>query len=396
MILANGGRSVNGAALKTVVLKGVVMKTVAMKAIVRTTAAMLAVSVLAIAGCTDRPPPVVGIAMGTEVEIPQAILPARQQRFNATVSGGRQVTLRIGRDTTEAAEALTWADTLVHIPGLIGVVGHESSRSALQAAPLYRERGVVEIVPTGTSRKLASVSPWTFPLVASDSTQGLVLGRQLIVSGRKRITLFVQDDEYGRGIVASIQNALVGSDVSIVENVMHTPRSDLGLLVRSMLSHVPKPDGLVLITQGDIALKVARLLWAQDPTLILLGSDAAISDANELRRLAPTSDRLMLTTYWFPASTNAATQAFLRDFRASRLGGEPQWNHAALYDAVGLLNTAAAAVGGNPNAVRDYLLSLGRSRPPYQGVLGAIDFTGKRAIPALLIRPSSTGWELVK
>ena len=104
----------------------------------------------------------------------------------------------------------------------------------------------------------------------------------------------------------------------------------------------------------------------------------------------------MLTTYWFPDSTNAATQAFLRDFRASRLGGEPQWNHAALYDAVGLLNTAAAEVGGNPNAVRDYLLSLGRSRPPYQGVLGAIDFTGKRAIPALLIRPSSTGWELVK
>lgn len=381
MILANGKRSVTGAAVK---------------AVARAAVAMLAVSVLTTAGCTDRPAPVVGIAMGSDVEIPQAILPARQRRFNDSVSAGRQVTLRIGRDSAEAADALTWAGTLVRIPGLIGVVGHESSRSTLQAAPLYRERGVVEIVPTGTSRKLATVSPWTFPLVASDSTQGLVLGRQLIVSGRKHITLFVQDDEYGRGIVKSMMNALVGSDVSIVEDVMHTPRSDLGLLVRSMLSHVPRPDGLVLITQGGIALNVARLLWAQDPTLLLLGSDATISHANQLRLLAPAPDRLMLTTYWFPDSTKVATQAFLRDFRASRLEVEPQWYHAALYDAVGLLNTAAAEVGGNPKAVRDYLLSLGRNRPPYQGVLGAIDFTGKRAIPALLIRPSSTGWELVK
>ncbi|MEP6832209.1 MAG: ABC transporter substrate-binding protein [Gemmatimonas sp.] len=356
----------------------------------------IAALALACAGCPDRRPPTIGIAMGADVGTPQAILPGRQQRFNESVGARRQVTLRIGKDSAEAAQALVWANELVRIPGLIGVIGHESSRSALQAAPVYHEHGVVQIVPTGTSRKLATVSPWTFPLVASDSLQGELLAGFLARSGRKRLTLLVQDDEYGRGIVSAIKAALVPTDVQILENVMHTPQSDLNLLVRSILSHDPKPDMLLLVTQGGLAERTAKLAWARDPNLLIVGSDATISGARELRTLAPASDRLALATYWLPDSTNAATQKFLSDFRASHLDGEPLWNHAALYDAVGILNTAAAEVGGDPRAVRDWMLSLGRTRPPYQGVLGAIDFTGKQAIAARLIRPSATGWELVK
>ena len=351
--------------------------------------------VLASTGCGDRTSPVVGIAMGINVGISQAVLTARQQRFNDSVSARHRITLQMPRDSAEGGEALTWANTLVRKPGLVGVVGHESSRSALQAAPIYRERGVVQIVPTGTSGKLASVSPWTFPLVASDSLQGKLLAQCVVRSGRKRLTLFVQDDEYGRGIVAAIENALIGTDVQVLENVMHTPHSDYALLVRSMFSHAPKPDVLVLITQGSIAAKVAGLAWHNEPTLFVLGSDAAISGASELRSLAPAPDQLALATYWLPDTTNLVTQAFLRDFRASNPGGEPQWNHAALYDAVGLLNTAVAEVGGNPSAVRNWLLSLGRNRPQYRGVLGAIDFTGQHAIAARLIRPSAMGWELI-
>ncbi|MEO7363413.1 MAG: ABC transporter substrate-binding protein [Gemmatimonadaceae bacterium] len=352
--------------------------------------------VFAGAGCADRTPPVVGVAMGFDAGMSQSVLPARQQRFNDSVRTRHQVALRMPRDSAEGGDALTWANVLVHTAGLVGVVGHEGSRSSLQAAPVYRDRGVVQIVPTGTSSKLASVSPWTFPLVASDSLQGRLLAQYIVSSGRKRLTLFVQDDEYGRGIVTAIQNALSGTDVQILENVMHTPLSDYALLVRSMFSHVPKPDVLALITQGSIAIKVAQLAWMNEPTLLVLGSDATISSSSELRALAPAPDQLALVTYWLPDTTNLVTQAFLRDFHAVHPGVEAQWNHAALYDAVGLLNSAAADVGGNPKGVRDWLLSLGRSRPQYRGVLGLIDFTGQHAVEARLIRPSPAGWELVK
>ena len=271
----------------------------------------------------------------------------------------------------------------------------EGSRSSLQAAPVYRERGIVQVVPTGTSQRLATVSPWTFPLVASEEAQGKLLAAHLRKVGRKRVTLFVQDDEYGRGILETLRNELKGTEVEILEDVTHASTSDFDLLVRSVLSRVPAPDALVLITQGSLALPIVTRAWKRDSTLLILGTDAANSGARALRALAPAPDLLALATYWLPDTTDAKTRVFLQDYRDSRVPGEPQWYHAALYDAVGLLNAAASSAGNNPTAVREWLLSLGHSRPPYPGVLGLIDFTGEHPIRARLVRPSATGWELV-
>ncbi|MGV3708118.1 MAG: ABC transporter substrate-binding protein [Gemmatimonas sp.] len=357
---------------------------------------LLTAALLMAAGCRERPSAVIGIAMGLDLVGNRTMLSARQERYNSSVDARHKVELRIAPDTIQARNTLGWANELVSTPGLIGVVGHESSRYALQAAPVYESREVVEIVPTGTSRKLATVSPWTFPLVASDSSQGKLLADRIVASGRKRVTLLVQDDEYGRGIVSSMTAVLERAGVTILENVVHTPSSDLGLLVRSMLAHSPAPDALVLITQGGMAVTVAREAWRRDSTLMIVGSDAAISGATELRMLAPAPDRLALATYWVPDSTDALTQEFLRDYREAQLPSEPQWHHAALYDAVGLLNAAIRETGGGPMDVRRFILSLGRSRSAYRGVLGEIDFTGEHAIAARLIRPTSNGWEPVK
>ncbi|MBC8087045.1 MAG: hypothetical protein H7Z40_07240 [Phycisphaerae bacterium] len=176
----------------------------------------------------------------------------------------------------------------------------------------------------------------------------------------------------------------------------HTPESDFDLLIRSVLSHVPAPDALVLITQGPLAATIARLSWLRDSSLLIVGADAASTAAPDLRALAPEPKQVALATYWLADTKHAPTQVFLRDFRNSQIGGEAQWYHAALYDAVGLLNAAAASAGNSPSGVRDWLRSLGRSRPPYDGVLGNIDFTGAHPIAARLVRPTANGWELVK
>lgn len=357
---------------------------------------ILAVAMAAgLASCADDIGPVIGIAMGG---IDQALLPARQKRFNDSVGTRHTVQLRLMLPNTYAEDngGLAWANELVTTPGIVGVVGHESSRLALQAAPIYRQRGIVQIVPTGTSSQLATVSPWTFPLVASDTMQGQLLARHLLDRKRTRITLFVQDDEYGRGIAGALERGLAGSNAVVLEKVSNTPDSDFDLLVRSVLSHVPAPDALVLITQGPLAASIAELSWKRDPTLLILGADATSTGASALRLLAPAPDLAVLATYWVPDTTNVAEQAFLRDFRESEIGGEPQWYHAAMYDAVGMLNAAAASEGNSPTGVRAWLRSLGRTRPSYQGVLGSIDFTGAHPIPARLVRPTATGWELVK
>jgi ABC-type branched-subunit amino acid transport system substrate-binding protein len=358
----------------------------------------VALVLLAAAGCREPAPAVIGIAMGGDTLMLQRVLASRQQRFNDSVGPQRQVRLLYASNGAGASstQALKWAGDLVGTPGLAGVVGHESSRTALLAAPVYGKHGVVQIVPTGTSTRLTGVSPWTFALVASDSSQGELLARQLIATHSRYVTLFVQDDEYGRGVVAALQRAIAGHDIQILDNVVQTQDSDHELLVRSVLNHTPAPDALVLITQGGIAVRVATLAWARQPSLLILGSDAVSTEAAALRTLAPAPDRLAFVTYWLPDSTQAATRAFLREYQSSGTPPEEaQWYHAAIYDAVGLLNAAMAEAGNSPGAVRGWLLSLGRSHAAYKGVLGAIDFTGQHAIPARLIRPSPSGWEPV-
>ncbi|MBC8087046.1 MAG: amino acid ABC transporter substrate-binding protein [Phycisphaerae bacterium] len=157
-------------------------------------------------GCADRSGPIIGVAMGG---MTAQLLPERQKRFNDSVGTRLTVSLRL----VDAAgnSGLAWATELATMPGVVGVVGPESSRSALQLAPLYRQHGVVQVVPTATSHQLASISPWTFPLVASDSSQGELIARHLLDVQRKRITLFVQDDEYGRGIAAALKRGLQGT-----------------------------------------------------------------------------------------------------------------------------------------------------------------------------------------
>lgn len=370
-----------------------------LKQFVSGSAAVGAWTLLVASGCGERSVPSIGIAMGVDTTIATALLPARQQRFNDSVGVRHQVRLVFESDALAKSSnaTLDWANQLVTTPGVVGVVGHESSRNALQAAPVYSQHGITQIVPTGTSARLANATPWTFALVASDSAQGDLLARHLVSAGRRNVTIFLQDDEYGRGVVASLQRALLGHEVRILDSVVQTEDSDYDLLVRSVLKQAPAPDALVLVTQGMIAAEIARLAWAKRPDLLIVASDAANNAADSLRALAPTPERLALVTYWFPDTTRAATRAFLRDYRASGIRpAEPQWYHAAMYDAVGVLDAAASASGGSAKGVRQWLLTLGRSRKPYEGALGAIDFTGQHPIPARLIQPSGAGWRLLQ
>jgi ABC-type branched-subunit amino acid transport system substrate-binding protein len=68
-----------------------------------------------------------------------------------------------------------------------------------------------------------------------------------------------------------------------------------------------------------------------------------------------------------------------------RLRREAVATDALIYDAVKLLARAVAVVGDDPAAVRDYLLSLGRSRSRYVGVTGPIAFGDAAGPPRLVM-----------
>ena len=93
---------------------------------------------------------------------------------------------------------------------------------------------------------------------------------------------------------------------------------------------------------------------------------------------------LSVVTFWVPQSPDSASRAFVRAFRAIA-HTDPHASQALTYDALRLLITAVQHVGTSNQAVRGYLESLGRARPPYRGVTGPIAFPAGAARRLLMV-----------
>jgi ABC-type branched-subunit amino acid transport system substrate-binding protein len=88
-------------------------------------------------------------------------------------------------------------------------------------------------------------------------------------------------------------------------------------------------------------------------------------------------ERLRSAGFW-EAGDDEASLEFVH--RYSRMTGHiPTAGDAMEYDAFMLLRAAIMEVGANREAVRNWLASLGRTRPAWQGVTGPISFDRPRA-----------------
>lgn len=277
------------------------------------------------------------------------------------------------------------AQSLVAAGPLVAVVGHGGSRGSLAAAPVYNDAHVVQVVPTGTSRRLASAGPWTLPLPPNDSVEGAFIARFVRDSLRARaVVIFYVSDEYGVGLRDGIVAALAGSGVRVLRQQRYDLSSNLAPLVDAAIrGHAP--DVVVVAGRTQAASTIARHLLAKVPSARLLVGDGAVNLPELGVDAGPAAQgRLYAATFWLSAAADTASRRFATEVQR-RLVREATAADALIYDAVKLLGVAVHEVGDDPKHVRDYLLSLGRSRPRYQGVTGAIGFRDAAGPPRLVM-----------
>ncbi len=178
---------------------------------------VLLVGIAAAACGRDRGP--VSIAVAFPQRNHPAVVLAVEEANAAGGAGGR--TVRLVADTIPVlAEPIDVeiqrALALVARGPFVGVSGHGGSRGSLAAAPVYGEARVPHIVPTGTSRLLATVSPWTLPLPPNDSVEGVYSADFVRDSLRARsVVVFYVSDEYGVGLRDGVLAALRGTGVAV-------------------------------------------------------------------------------------------------------------------------------------------------------------------------------------
>jgi branched-chain amino acid transport system substrate-binding protein len=327
----------------------------------------------ALAAC-EKPTGAAVIGYAFPRENQQAALVAAARLPTDTTNGSIRIVGDWDSGGTEATVELARAHRLVALPRVVGVVGHAASRGTLVAAPVYLDAGIPLVVPTASSSRLWDIGKWIFPMAPGDSVEAEFLGHvALDRMHASRLAIYFADNPYGSGIRWEMRAYLARRGVSLVDQVPFVDGADLPTLVEASLAR-SHPDLVVLVGRQVEVARLAALIYDHDPSIHLLAADGALDQVASLIVTAgAASDSLFLTSFWVPDTTDSLQRAFISQYRLDS-GREPLSFDAMRYDAIMVLAEAIREVGPDRAAIRDWLWSLGGSRPAYRGVTGDISF----------------------
>lgn len=325
-----------------------------------------------------------GLEVVPLVDMPAGV-PAIELRTWRDFPGGPQPPPPEGAPGRGTA-VVNWARQFATIPHVVAVVGHGGSRESLVASRVYHDSQIVQLVPTGTSRLLGDAGGWTFALPPDDSLEGLFIADYLADRLRAtRAAVFFTNDEYGTGLRDGVTRALSEKAVPVVAAIpVFGPTSDFDVLVEATLARTPF-DAAVVAGRPLEALGVARALHRHRPGTPVVAGDGTLVRGELQGSEGPEYDMLRIVGFWTPDRADSASRAFVRRFRA-RHGKDPDAGNAMTFDALSLIVAAIRDVGGRSHAIRDYLRSLGRSRPAFRGITGSVTFGSRRANGFVVVR----------
>jgi len=348
-------------------------------------AVVFAALALQAAGCGPGAPVRIGVVLPADFAA-AAVIAADQLNAAGGVRGRR---LELVRDSVPPAlpdgvgSHIVRATSVLRVP-VAAVIGHEGSGSSLAAAPVYNAAGVVQLVPTGTSRLLAQTGAWTLALAPNDSVEGRFIASFIRDRlGARTVTIFYMNTDYGIGLRDGVLGALTGGPVRVVRAVRYDQGADLAVLVDAALRH-ERPDAFVIAGYARDAGRIAALLRDRRVPAPIVAGDGAHALPDLVAARPDAVEGMYVVTFWLPGAADGATRRTEGELRR-RLGREPTARDAMVYDALRLLATAVAEVGDRPRRVRAYLLSLGVDRPRYHGLTGEIGFAAGAGEPRFVM-----------
>ena len=278
-----------------------------------------------------------------------------------------KVEIVTGDDMANPARAVKVADSLASDRNVLAIIGHYNSSCTIAASYVYNRHGVVAISPASTSPRITEAGKYIFRVCPSDAQQGKELGRFATKTlGKRRIAIIYDNDDYGKGLKYCFSMEAKRAGADIVAEIPYG--EDIADRVRRLVGL--KPDLIFVACVMSSAAKVCRALHELPLEATILGGDGMISD--EFRRRAGVACEGVIHTVFFHPDLPGARE-FVRKYE-SKYGHAPGGWAALAYDATNAVLKAMKEVGINREAIRNYLASLGTTRPPLHGVSGDIAF----------------------
>lgn len=318
----------------------------------------------------------IGIAADLKRPNMQTVLRGVELAIDQLNAEGNGRTFEIAKPPAPATGAVEIAAALRDDPRVVAVVGPADSRSSRESAPIFGDedgggkRALAAVSPTSTSVSLTGLSPWLFRVCPSDAASSRAAARYVLDSlGLRKATIMYRNDSYGRGWSAAFTQAYGDGGGTVLERNPHL----------ADMNEWRAYAGLVKLTHPEIVLFPGSPadLAGFVRSMRAIGTDTPVLGGDAISELEAQATEFAGVRYiaFFQASRvkTPEAKAFVSAFM-KKYGVVPEQRSALAYDATILIGRAALEAGATRRAVRDYLASVGSSRPPATGVTGPIAF----------------------
>lgn len=295
--------------------------------------AIVALAAIALAtltpGAVAQAPPPVKVGFSSAMTGPSAITgegvkwAAQMVADEYNAKGGimgRKIELYFGDNAGTPGEAVSAVRKLADVDKVDVIVGQTHSGACLGALPVVKELQVPMVIEACSNPKIRELigkqaNEWAFRVNPDD----IMLANQFakyMVQQAKTISIFAQNDDFGRGAAAAYDAAFKKVGIKLVS----TEFFDRGQAdYRPVLTRVKRanPEGVLLVmlaSEGSVFMRQFRELGLNQK-LFARGSMATPEFLFQVKDTPTIGDGLAEATYWTPAIDPAWDKQWLERWK---------------------------------------------------------------------------------
>jgi branched-chain amino acid transport system substrate-binding protein len=296
------------------------------------------------------------------------------------VIGGKKykIVLQAEDDAGDPKQATTVAQKLVDAK-VQGVIGHETSGTAIPASRMYYDAGIPQITPSASSPQYTRQRyNTTFRNIANDEQLGPALARYAMQNMQvKRIAVVDDRTSYGKGLADEFSKTVKrtgGASGTTIVATQYTNDKATDMMAILTAIKASKPDMIFFGGMDAVAAPMLRQMKQLGFPVKFMGGDGMCSDS--VPRLAGDgmSDGQVICAE--AGGVEPAQEKGMEDFRAAykkRYGIEVQTYAPYAYDAL-MTMVEAMQKAGSPDPAK-YLPVLAKIK--HKGVTGNISFDAR-------------------
>jgi len=293
-------------------------------------------------------------------------------------SDGVQIELAIEDSKGEPTTGLSAFRKILSTQPPVGVYTELSSVS-LAIAPVAQENRTI-MISVAANPALTKSNSYAFRNFPDANRQAVQMAAETVSSlGIKRVAIFHVLDDFGESMKEAYGAEVASLGGKVVANESFPPDgTDLKAQAAKLIA--ARPEAIYVVGYGQPLGTALRQLREQGfEGRLLSGLEVAFEDVLTSARGAA-NDVIYLDVGFDPYSDDPKVAAFVKTYE-TRFNKTPSMVAALAYDGLTLLAEAVAAVGSDPDRLRDHLMGVSG----HPGLCGEIHITEDRDIITPLV-----------